>query len=33
MAAIHETAVDLYEVGGMNRETMLKFDAQCLTLA
>ena len=30
MAAIHETAVDLYEAGGMDRETMRKFDALCL---
>ena len=31
MAAIHETASDLYEVGGMDRTTMRKFDALCLT--
>jgi putative transcriptional regulator len=31
MAAIHETATDLYSVGGMDRSTMRKFDVLCLT--
>jgi putative transcriptional regulator len=31
MAAIHETATDLYESGGMDRKTMRKFDVLCLT--
>ena len=31
MAAIHETAVDLDRVGGMDKKTMRKFDALCLT--
>jgi putative transcriptional regulator len=31
MAAIHETASDLYAVDGMDRMTMRKFDALCLT--
>jgi putative transcriptional regulator len=31
MAAIHETASDLYAVGGMDRTTMRKFDLLCLT--
>ncbi|MHB1745180.1 MAG: helix-turn-helix domain-containing protein [Acidobacteriaceae bacterium] len=31
MAAIHETAVDLDRVGGMDKMTMRKFDALCLT--
>lgn len=31
MAAIHETASDLYSVGGMDRRTMRRFDALCLT--
>jgi len=31
MAAIHETATDLYAVGGMDRRTMRKFDVLCLT--
>lgn len=31
MAAIHETAGDLYRVGGMDQKTMRKFDALCLT--
>ena len=31
MAAIHETATDLYEVGGMDQQTMRGFDAMCLT--
>jgi putative transcriptional regulator len=31
MAAIHETAGDLYSVGGMDRKPMRKFDVLCLT--
>lgn len=31
MAAIHETATDLYSVGGMDRKTMRRFDTLCLT--
>lgn len=31
MASIHETASDLYAVGGIDRTTMRKFDALCLT--
>lgn len=31
MAAIHETATDLYTAGGMDQKTMRKFDALCLT--
>ncbi len=31
MAAIHETAVDLHKVGAMDKKTMRKFDALCLT--
>jgi putative transcriptional regulator len=31
MAAIHETAADLYQSGGMDKKTMRKFDALCLT--
>jgi len=31
MAAIHETAVDLHHVGGLDQKTMRKFDALCLT--
>jgi putative transcriptional regulator len=31
MAAIHETATDLYSVGGMDQKTMRKFDKLCLT--
>ncbi len=31
MAAIHETATDLYKVDGMDRNTMRKFDVLCLT--
>jgi putative transcriptional regulator len=31
MAAIHETAVDLYQNGGLDKRTMRKFDALCLT--
>lgn len=31
MAAIHETATDLHRAGGMDKKTMRKFDALCLT--
>jgi putative transcriptional regulator len=31
MAAIHETAADLHRVGGVDKKTMRKFDALCLT--
>jgi|ERR1035437_724262 putative transcriptional regulator len=31
MAAIHETASDLYSAGGMDLKTMRKFDVLCLT--
>ena len=31
MEAIHETAADLHSVGGIDRKTMRKFDALCLT--
>lgn len=31
MAAIHETAADLHRAGGMDKKTMRKFDALCLT--
>ena len=31
LAAIHETASDLYATGGMDRKTMRRFDALCLT--
>jgi putative transcriptional regulator len=31
MASIHETATDLYAVGGMDQKTMRKFDVLCLT--
>ena len=31
MAAVHETASDLYRTGGMDKRTMRKFDALCLT--
>jgi putative transcriptional regulator len=31
MASIHETAADLYAVGGMDKKTMRKFDVLCLT--
>ena len=31
MAAIHETAGDLYAAGGIDRNTMRKFDVLCLT--
>lgn len=31
MAAIHETASDLYTSGGMDAKTMRKFDTLCLT--
>lgn len=31
MAAIHETANDLFKSGGMDVKTMRRFDALCLT--
>jgi putative transcriptional regulator len=31
MASIHETASDLYKVGGMDKKTMREFDVLCLT--
>lgn len=31
MTAIHETASDLHRAGGMDKKTMRKFDALCLT--
>ena len=31
LAAIHETANDLYQAGGVDRKTMRKFDVLCLT--
>jgi len=31
MEAIHETATDLYAVGGLDRKTMRRFDVLCLT--
>jgi putative transcriptional regulator len=31
MTAIHETASDLYESGGMDRKIMRNFDVLCLT--
>jgi len=31
MEAIHETAEDLHKVGGVDKTTMRKFDALCLT--
>src|ERR1700712_5072386 len=31
LAAIHETAADLQQAGGMDLKTMRKFDALCLT--
>ena len=31
MGAIHETATDLHRAGGMDKKTMRKFDALCLT--
>lgn len=31
LAAIHETASDLYEAGGIDRKSMRKFDVLCLT--
>ncbi len=30
-AAVHESVTDLYNVGGVDRKTMRKFDALCLT--
>jgi putative transcriptional regulator len=31
MAALHENASDLYRVGAIDKKTMRKFDAACLT--
>jgi putative transcriptional regulator len=31
LAAIHETASDLFQSGGLDRKTMRKFDVLCLT--
>lgn len=31
LGAIHETASDLYEAGAMDKLTLRKFDAMCLT--
>ncbi len=31
MESIHDTAADLYAVGGMDQKTMRKFDVLCLT--
>jgi putative transcriptional regulator len=31
MQSIHQTAADLYAVGGMDKKTMRKFDVLCLT--
>ena len=31
LAAVHETASDLHRVGGIDKRTMRKFDALCLT--
>lgn len=31
LAAIHETAAGLHRVGGIDKKTMRKFDALCLT--
>nr|WP_229664718.1 DNA-binding transcriptional regulator [Sphingomonas metalli] len=33
MAAVHETAEDLYEVGLIDKRTMRDFDVQCLAPA
>jgi putative transcriptional regulator len=30
-AAVHESVSDLYKAGGVDRKTMRKFDALCLT--
>jgi putative transcriptional regulator len=30
-AAVHESATDLYQAGGVDRRTMRKFDTLCLT--
>jgi len=30
-AAVHESVTDLYKAGGVDRKTMRKFDALCLT--
>lgn len=31
MAAVHETAEDLYQAGGIEKQTMREFDDLCLT--
>jgi len=31
MASVHEAAIDLYKVGGLDKKTMREFDALCLT--
>jgi putative transcriptional regulator len=31
MAAVHESMEDLYEAGAIDKQTMRKFDAMCLT--
>ncbi|MYJ52389.1 MAG: DNA-binding transcriptional regulator, partial [Gammaproteobacteria bacterium] len=31
LAAVHETACDLYDAGVMDRSTLRKFDRMCLT--
>lgn len=31
MAAVHETAAGLHQAGGIDKRTMRKFDALCLT--
>ena len=31
MESVHETATDLYRVGGLDKKTMRKFDVLCLT--
>ena len=31
MAAVHETAEDLYQAGGIDKQTMREFDDLCLT--
>ncbi len=33
LGAIHETASDLHEAGAMDKQTLRKFDAMCLTPA
>lgn len=31
LASVHETISDLYEIGGVDKRTMRKFDKLCLT--